>query len=303
MGLLSTQTRNHYRRYWMLYAMMIPGIIWLIIFRYIPMSGSIIAFKDYQIFRGVFASPWAGFKHFARLFQYRDFYLILRNTLLLGLYGVVFQFPVALVLALAINEVPRTFLKRGIQTVLYIPHFLSWVIIAGMFFQLLGLRGIVNLAIKGLGGEPVLFIQEEAFFRSIIILASIWREAGWGTIIYLAAIAGISPSLYEAAMVDGASKWQQIRHITLPTLLPTAMVLMLLRIGNFMNLGFDRVYNFLTPLTYSVGDIFDTFVFRMGITGGQFSFTTAIGIFQSLIGLVMIVTFNKLSKKMTGGLW
>ncbi len=303
MKIFSERTLNHYKRHWMLYAMLVPGIIWLILFRFIPISGSIIAFKDYQIFRGVFASPWVGFKHFERLFQYDAFYRVLKNTLLLALYNTIFFFPVPILLAIAINEVPNILIKRSIQTVLYIPHFLSWVIVAGLFMQILGQRGIVNLALTALGYKPILFVQKEAFFRPIVVLAGIWRDMGWGTIIYLAAISGINPALYEAAMVDGASRWQQIRHITFPTILPTALVLLLLRVGRFMNLGFDRVYNFLTPLTFSVGDIFDTFVFRVGVIGGQYSFTTAIGLFQSLVGLLMIIGFNKLSKKVTGGLW
>ena len=296
-------TGGHLRSYWMLYAMAVPGVVWLVLFRYIPMMGSIIAFQEYQIFRGFLQSPWVGLAHFQRLFASPDFYRVFRNTLILGFYNVFLTFPIPVALAVLINEVQRVTIKRGIQTVLYLPHFFSWVIIAGLTFNLLSLNGPVNSLVKLLGHSPVLFMQRESLFRFIVTAAGVYKEAGWGTIVFLAAIAGIDPQLYEAGMLDGANRAQRIVHITVPCILPTAVILLLLRIGNFMNLGFDRIYNFLTPITYSVGDIFDTYVFRVGITHGHYSFTTAIGLFQSAIGLVLIWGFNRLSRRVSGGLW
>jgi len=297
------KTRTHLRSYWMLYAMALPGVIWLLLFRYIPMLGSVIAFQDYQIFRGVRQSPWVGLLHFKRLFASPDFYRLFRNTLILGFYNVFLTFPIPIALAVLINEIQRTKVKRAIQTVLYLPHFFSWVIIAGLTFNLLSLSGPINEFFSLFGRNPILFMQRENLFRFIVTIAGIYKEAGWGTIVFLAAIAGIDPQLYEASMLDGANRIQRIIHITVPSILPTAIVLLLLRIGNFMNLGFDRIYNFLTPLTYSVGDIFDTYVFRVGIANGRYSFTTAVGLFQSAIGLVLIWGFNRISKKISGGLW
>lgn len=295
----STNVRKH----WMLYVMVIPGIIWFVMFRLIPDAGSVIAFQDYNIFKGMAGSEWVGLEHFRRLLNYPDFYRILSNTLIMGFLTVLFGWPIPIILALGINEVRVTRLKRGLQTMLYLPHFFSWVVIAGLFFQVLSLNGVVNTIITGLGGDRVLLVQKQWFFRPMIVLASLYRDSGYGTIVYLAAIASINPELYESAMIDGASKLQQIIRVTIPLILPTAFVLLLLRIGNFMQLGFDRIWNFLTPLTWSVGDVFDTYVYRVGITEGQYSITTAIGLFQSLVGFIMIYGFNRLTKKVSGGLW
>lgn len=290
--------------YWPLYVMAIPGVVFLIVFKFIPLAGSVIAFKDYSVFQGFLNSPWVGLKHFGTLLEHPDFARVFGNTLMLGFFKLVLVFPVPVLLALMINEIRKSALKKGIQTALYIPHFLSWVIVGGILFDFFSLSGLFNLIIGWLGHEPVLAMQESAYFRPIYVLASIWRDAGWGTVVYMAAVSAIDPQLYESAMIDGASKLRQIRHITFPLLLPTVLVLFLLEIGNFLDLGFDQVYNLLTPMTYNVGDILDTYVFRTGIQQAQYSFATAVGLFQSVIGFVMVYTFNKLSKKVSdGGLW
>ncbi len=293
------------RRHWPLYLMALPGIIFFIVFRYIPLAGTIIAFKDYSVFQGFFDSPWVGFKHFQTLFHYHDFQRVFFNTLILGFCRVFFFFPVPIVLAILINELIRPKFKKVIQTVFYIPHFFSWVIIAGLTFDVLSMNGIVNQALGFFGVAPIIFMQDEAYFRPIFIATSIWRDAGWGTIVYLAAIAGIDPQVYESAVIDGAGKLRQIVSITIPLLFPTILTLFLLSIGQFLELGFDHVYNLLTPMTYSVGDTIDTYVFRAGIQQAQYSYTTAVGVFQSVIGFAMVFTFNKISKKMSdgGGLW
>ncbi|WP_240416055.1 ABC transporter permease [Paenibacillus periandrae] len=289
---------------WPLYIMAIPGIIFLIVFKYIPLIGTVIAFKDYSVFKGILDSPWVGTRHFQTLIQHPDFIRIFGNTLMLGFLKILLVFPVPVLLALMINEIRKSALKKGIQTALYIPHFLSWVIISGIIFDFFSLSGLFNVVIGWFGYDPVLVMQEGGYFRLIYVITSIWRDAGWGTVVYMAAISAIDPQLYESAMIDGASKIKQLRHITFPLLLPTVMVLFLLEIGNFMELGFDHVYNLLTPMTYSVGDILDTYVFRTGIQQAQYSFATAVGLFQSVIGFILVYIFNKLSRKVSdGGIW
>lgn len=299
MGLL-----NNMRRYWPLYALALPGIAFLVIFKYVPLLGSVIALQDYSVFKGMQDSPWVWFKHFETLFQYPDFKRVLVNTLTLGALKTIVGFPIPVILALMINEVRHALVKKGIQTALYIPHFLSWVIVGGIVFDVFAISGLFNIVISWFGYDPVLVMQDSRFFRIVYIITGIWRDAGWGTIVYMAAISAIDPQLYESAMIDGASKWKQILHVTLPLLMPTILILFLLDIGNFMELGFDHVYNLLTPMTYSVGDILDTYVFRTGIQQAQYSFATAVGLFQSVIGFILVYTFNRMSKKISdGGLW
>ncbi|MDQ0972296.1 putative aldouronate transport system permease protein [Neobacillus niacini] len=291
------------KKYWMLYIMILPGVAFYIIFKYIPLFGSVIAFQDYQIFKGILNSPWVWFENFKFIFSYQDFYHVLRNTAIIAFYQLIFGFPAPIILALLFNEIRRMFFKRTVQTLFYLPHFLSWVVVGGIVFELLATGGIVN-SIRGIfGAEPILFIQEENYFRTIVVISGIWKGVGWGTIIYLAAITAINPSLYEAAVIDGANRWKQIRYITLPLLFPTILVLFLLNIGNFLELGFDQIFNLLTPMTYSVGDIIETYVYRAGVLQGQFSVTTAIGLFQSIVGFILLYIFNRLARKSEQGLW
>ena len=291
------------RKHRLLYLMVIPGIVWFVMFRAIPIGGILIAFQDFNIFRGFLASEWVGLKHFAYLFQYQDFYRVFFNSMLIAIQDIVFGFPAPILLALAMNEVRLLGHKRGLQTILYLPYFFSWVMIAALFFQLLSLNGIVNQIMVAFGGERTLLVQRSWFFRPMIIISGLYRNSGYGTIVYLAAIAGIDPQLYEAAMIDGANRFQRIVRITFPSILPTAMVLLLLRVGNLLNFGFDRIYNFLTPLTYGVGDVFDTYVYRVGLTEGQYSVTTAIGLFQAVVAFVLVWMVNQLMRKQGGGLW
>jgi putative aldouronate transport system permease protein len=301
-SLLSIYLEN-IKKYWMLYIMILPGIAYYIIFKYIPLFGSVIAFQDYQIFKGILGSPWVWFENFKFIFSYQDFYHVLRNTAMIAFYQLIFGFPAPIILALLFNEIRRMFFKRTVQTLFYLPHFLSWVVVGGIVFELLATGGIVN-SIRGIfGAEPILFIQEESYFRTIVVISGIWKGVGWGTIIYLAAITAINPSLYEAAVIDGANRWKQIRYITLPLLFPTILVLFLLNIGNFLELGFDQIFNLLTPMTYSVGDIIETYVYRAGVLQGQFSVTTAIGLFQSIVGFILLYIFNRIARKSEQGLW
>jgi len=283
--------------------MAIPGVLYFLVFKYIPLTGSVIAFQDYSVFKGFWASDWVGFKHFEKLWAYPGFHRIFWNTIILGGLRLILTFPIPILLALMLNELRIAYLKKSIQTALYIPHFFSWVIIAGITFDLLGYHGLFNQVRGWFGYEPILVMQMEDYFRPVYILTSIWKEAGFGTIIYLAAITGIDPSLYESATMDGASRFAQIRYVTVPLLLPTILTLFLLDIGSFLDLGFDQIYNLLTPMTYRVGDVIDTYVYRTGIQQAQYSFTTAVGLFQSVIGFVLVYVFNRSARRTEGGLW
>jgi putative aldouronate transport system permease protein len=291
------------RKHWMLYLMALPGVMYFIIFKYVPLGGSMIAFQNYQIMKGIFSSPWVGFDNFTFLFSYQDFYNVLRNTAVIAFYKLAFGFPAPIILAILFNEVRHMMAKRVMQSLFYLPHFLSWVVVGGIVFELLSNKGMVNMFRGWMGLDSILFMQQERFFRPIVVLSGIWKEVGWGTIIYLAAITGINPNLYEAAVMDGANRWKQTMHITLPTMFPTILTLFLLNIGNFLELGFDQVYNLLTPMTYAVGDIIETYVYRAGVLQGQYSLTTAIGLFQSVIGFALLWIFNRLARKTEQGLW
>ncbi|MCC3374541.1 sugar ABC transporter permease [Cohnella sp. REN36] len=304
-ALYTFATRGHrwrfVRKYWPLYVLSIPGILYFLIFRYIPLFGSAIAFQDYNVFKGIKGSEWVGLDNFKRMFQYAEFLPILRNTILIGLYDLVFAFPVPILLALLLNEVRAMLYKRIVQTVVYMPHFLSWVIVGGIVVGVLSpSTGIVNHLLSLFGIEPIYFLGENGFIRTILVGSGIWKDSGWGTIIYLAAIASIHPDLYEAAQMDGASRWRQIRSITIPCIMPTIVILFLLQIGNFLDFGFERVFVFLNPLNSDNGEIIDTYVYRAGLVDRQYSYTTAIGLFKSVVGLLLIVIGNKLSRRVSG---
>ncbi|WP_246067576.1 ABC transporter permease [Paenibacillus koleovorans] len=293
--------RNYYVKHWAIYSMIVPGLLYFIIFKYIPLGGSVIAFQDYNLFNGILHSKFVGFKHFENLFTYPEFFRVLKNTLIISVYQLVLGFPAPILLAILLNEVRKVMFKRILQTVLYLPHFLSWVIVGGLFISFLSpSTGLVNEAIKAMGFKPIFFMQEPSYFRSIIVGSSIWKEVGWSTIIYLAALAGINPELYEAAEVDGAGRFRQVVSITIPSLLPTIMVLLLLRIGNMLDTGFEQIYMFLNPLNAEKGEVFDTYIYRIGLLGAQYSYSTAIGIFKSVVGFVLLIGANAISKKTTG---
>nr|WP_142255419.1 ABC transporter permease subunit [Bacillus sinesaloumensis] len=284
-----------------LYLLSLPGILFFLVFKYVPLLGIVIAFKDYNLFKGVTDSPWAGLKHFQRMFEHYEFVDILTNTLLIAFYDMIFAFPAPIILALLLNELRKVIFKRTLQTVIYMPHFLSWAVIAGIMIEILSPSGgLINRIIEMLGFESRYWLGEESYIRSILVGSGIWRDAGYGTIIYLAALAGINPSLYEAAEMDGANRWKQTLYITLPALLPTITILFLLQIGNFLDFGFERVYVFLNPLNSANADILDTYIYRVGLVEMQYSYTTAVGVFKSVVGLILIVVANQLSKKATG---
>lgn len=297
--------KNVLIKYWDLYLLMVPGILFFIIYKYVPMWGIIIAFQDYSVFAGIRGSEWVGLKHFERMFQAEEFYRIFSNTLLISLYKLFWGFPAPIIVALMLNELRHMMYKRTIQTIIYLPHFLSWVIVGGIMMNLLSpSTGIINTFIQFLGFEPIYFIADDSWFRTVLVTSDLWKSVGWGTILYLAALAGINPQLYEAARVDGANKWQQTWHITLPSLLPTIVILFILQMGNILEVGFEQVFILLNPLVYNVGDVFETYVYRVGVTQGQFSYTTAVGLFKSVIALIMVVMANRIAKKLgQNGLW
>ncbi|MFK7692531.1 ABC transporter permease [Paenibacillus sp. HJGM_3] len=278
----------------------LPGLIALFLFKYVPLAGNVIAFKNYNLFQGIWQSDWVGLDHFRRMFAFEDFSKIFWNSVRLGFYSILFGFPAPLVLALLLNEMRVAWFKRSVQTLLYLPHFLSWVIVGGIFFNLLDVKGFANKLLGSWGVAPIDFIGNPDTFLGTIITIGIWKEVGWGMIIYLAALAGVNPNLYEAAMVDGASRWRQMWHISLPSIMPAIVVLLLLRIGNLLDANIEQMLIFLNPLVRDVGEVFDTYIYRVGLLGSQFSYTTAIGIFKSVIGLLLIVGVNTLSKRTTG---
>ncbi|MBD2843833.1 sugar ABC transporter permease [Paenibacillus sp. IB182496] len=284
----------------MLWLIALPGVLYFLVFKYVPLLGNVIAFQDYSIFIGIWDSPWAGWKHFVFMFEYEEFMNILRNTLVLSFYTLFFGFPAPLLLALLLNELRQMLFKRTVQTLLYLPHFLSWIIVGGIFINLLAVDGLANRAVEALGGQPVEFVSDSRFFRSVVVLTSMWKEVGWGMIIYLAAIAGINPNLYEAAVMDGAGRWRQMVSITIPSIAPAIVTLLLLRIGNMLDTNVEQILVFLNPLVRDIGEVIDTYVYRVGLLNAQYSFTTAIGLFKSVIGLVLIVGLNHLSKRTTG---
>ncbi|WP_240662221.1 ABC transporter permease [Paenibacillus xylanexedens] len=301
MGIRLGDTGRYLWRYRILYLLSVPGILYFFLFKYVPLFGSVIAFQNYNIFKGITGSDWVGLEHFQKMFSHYDFLRILNNTLLLGLYDLVIAFPVPILLAILLNEVRMIVFKRLLQTIVYMPHFLSWVVISGIFMGIFSMdAGVVNKALGFLGMQPIYFLGEDSYIRSILIGSGIWRDSGYGTIIFLAAIAGINPDLYEAAEVDGAGRLKQIWSITLPSLLPTIMILLLLHIGKFLDLGFERVFVFLNPLNLESGEILDTYIYKAGLLSQQYSYTTAIGLFKSVVGLMLVLLGNFFSKKTTG---
>lgn len=292
---------TYVRKNWQIYTMIAPGILFFFLFKYVPLAGSIIAFQDYNVFGGFFGSPFVGLKHFNNLFTYPEFYRVMSNTLLISFYQLAFGFPAPILLALLLNEVGKIAYKRTVQTIVYMPHFLSWVIVGGLVINFLSpSSGVLNKVLQAFGMESIFFMQEPQYFRSIVVTSGIWKEVGWGTIIYLAALTGINPELYEAAEVDGAGRFRQVFSITIPCLMPTIVILLLLRIGHILDLGFEQVYILLNPLVVETGEILDTYIYRIGLLGAQYSYTTAIGIFKSAVGLILVMGANYLSRKSTG---
>ncbi|WP_028549969.1 ABC transporter permease [Paenibacillus sp. UNC451MF] len=282
-----------------LYIMLLPAIAYYSVFHYYPMYGALIAFKQFSITKGIMGSPWVGLKHFEYLFGLDKFWQVFWNTIIISLYRLVFGFPLPLIMAVLLNEAGRLVFKKTVQTIVYLPHFISWVIMGGLLISLLSTdSGVVNNVIRSLGGEPVGFLTDENYFRSTLVWSMIWKEFGWNTIIYMAALAGVNPQLYEAAVMDGANRWRRIWHITLPSIRSTIIILLILRIGGLMEAGFEQIFVLYHPGVYNSADIIDTYVYRIGLTEGRFSIAAALGLFKSAINFVLLVTANRLSRMM-----
>ncbi len=293
---------KHVAKHYWLYLMLIPGLAFFAIFHYWPMYGIVIAFKKFALFRGIAASPWVGFQHFQELFSSDAFGKLLQNSVLISLYKLFWGFPAPILLALLLNEVKRAPFKRTVQTIIYLPHFVSWVVIAGLLTQLLSPNGgVVNLLIKQFGGEPIYFLAKPQYFRTIIVASDIWKSAGWGTIIYLAALTNIDPTLYEAAVIDGANRLRQTWHVTMPGIKSTIVVMLLLRTSTILGNNFDQMFVMLNNLVMDVGDVFETYVYRVAIRDSRFDFATAVGLFQSVVGMVMLLTCNAISRRLGEG--
>lgn len=288
-----------------LYLMLLPCVIYLIIFSYAPMYGIVLAFKDFNMLKGIINSPWVGFKHFEALFADSYFQTVTWNTLKISLMRLLFGFPVPIILALLLNEVRINKFKRTIQTIIYLPHFISWIIIAGILKVFLTTDGgIVNQVIMLFGFEPVPFLTSNTYFIPMLIVSDILKEAGWGTIIYLAALAGVDPEQYEAAMIDGANRWKRLIYITLPGISVAISIMLILSLSGILNAGFDQIFNLYSPLVYETADIIDTYVFRIGLLSGKYSLATALGLFKSIIALILILITNKMAKALGGsGIW
>lgn len=284
------------RKYWQLYLMFLPPLIFFLIFKYLPMYGIQIAFKDYNIFLPLSECEWVGFDLFKEAFRMKDFSLALRNTFFLNFLDLIFAFPAPILLALMLNELQQARLKKVAQTILYLPHFFSWVIISGMCFQIFATKGIVNNLLAGLGMERVDFLSNNVSWVILYVAVGIWQNVGWGTIVYLAALTGINPELYEAATVDGAGLFKRIWHVTLPGIKPTVVILLIMKLGDIIEIGFDRPFMMGNVMVSDVSDVLSTFVYRIGIQSGQFGIATAIGLFQSVVGLIFLLIANYISK-------
>lgn len=293
---------TYMKRYWQLYVMLLLPMTYLFIFKYLPMEYVQIAFKDYNITKSVWEMPWTsnhGMKYFAQAFSNRDFLYAVRNTLRLNILDLIVGFPVPIIFAIILNELRAPRFKKCVQTIAYMPHFLSWVIISSLALQLFApSSGLINMVIQNLGGDPVPFLNESNHWMFTYLFIGVWQSFGWNSIVYLAAITGISPELYEAASVDGASRWRKIWHITLPGLKPTIVVLLIMNLGNILGSNFDRPFAMQNNMVMDVANVISTFVYTHGIKGLKFSLTTAVGLFQSVVGVIFLLLANWISRKL-----
>ncbi|MGO4540032.1 ABC transporter permease [Paenibacillus sp. 2TAB19] len=288
-----------------LYLLLILPIAYFVLFKYVPMYGAAIAFQDYSIFKGVTGSAWVGFENFQQLFGMSQFYQVVRNTLLLNLLDLLFSFPAPILLAILLHELRVVWFKKAAQTILYLPHFISWIIIGGLVYQMFATNGgLVNNLLAAIGFDPIPFLTDKNNWLLVYLGTGIWQSAGWGTIIYLAALTGINKDLYEAAEVDGAGRLKKIWHITLPGIRSTIVVMLIMQLGHIMTIGFERPFVMSNPLVMDYAEVISTFVYKVGLQSAQFSLATAMGLFQALVGLVFVVGANTIAKRSgEQGLW
>lgn len=289
---------DYLKQDYIFYLLLLVPMLYYLIFHYVPMYGAIIAFKDYNIFKGAFKSEWVGLAVFKEIFQMKEFYQVLKNTIMLNFLDLLLSFPAPIILALVLNEVRKGRFKKSVQTLAYLPHFISWVIIAGMVYQIFSTKnGYINTVLQFIGFNPVPFLTDKVWWLFVYLISGIWASVGWGAIIYLAALSGIDKELYDAAEVDGCGRLKKIWHITLPGIKPTIVILLILNIGNMIRIGFERPFLLGNVLVQDYSDVLSTFVYRVGLGMGRYSLATAVGLFQSVIGFLMVISANTISKK------
>lgn len=292
-------------RYRYMLMLMLPGIVYFVVFHYVPIYGAVLAFKDYDVHQGIMFSPWVGLKHFRRLFEQHDVARVFWNTVEISALRIVFGFPMPIILALLLNEIFNAKFKRAVQTISYLPHFLSWVVVAGLITEVLSPgRGVYGYLMRLIGAEPAVLLTSRTWFVPILIVSGIWKEVGWGTIIYLATMSSINPEMYEAAVVDGASRWRRAISITLPGILPVISILLILSMTQILSAGFDQIFNLYNPLVYEVADIIDTYIYRIGLQRFDYEFSTAVALTKNVIALVLVLAVNGIVRRFTSyGLW
>lgn len=292
------ETLNYIKHNRYFYLLLLPGLVYYIIFHYVPMYGIVIAFKDFNFKKGILGSDWIGLENFRYLFQLDEFWNVFKNSLILSMLRLFASFPASIILALMINEIRHKGYKRVTQTLVYLPHFISWVVLGGIMVNFLSPTwGVINQVLKLFGHEAVFFMGKPSYFRPIIVISSIWKEAGWGTILYLAAMSGINTELYEAATVDGATRFQRMRYVTLPGIRTTIVLSFILKTGSLMSNGFEQIYILQNSQNISVSEVFETYVYKMGLGNGRYSFSTAVGLFTTFISLIAMLVTNFISKK------
>ena len=292
--------KKDFKRHKMLYLLSLPTLIFLIIFHYIPIYGIQLAFKDFFAMRGIWGSPWIGFENFERFFRSYYFWDLMKNTLGINIYELLVSFPAPIFLAILLNEVTKSKFKKSVQMVTYAPHFISTVVLVGIISIFMSQEtGLINVLIKSLGFEPIPFLTSARWFKTIFVFSGIWQSVGWGSIIYMATLTGIDPQTVEAAIVDGATKLQRIWHISIPGIMPTATILLILKVGRIMGVGFEKVFLLQNPLNQSSSDVISTFVYRVGLVGADYSFAVSVGLFNSVINCIMLVTVNAISRRVS----
>jgi putative aldouronate transport system permease protein len=305
-GLLSVRRMwKGIKRHWQLYLLIIAPMAYILIFKYIPMYGAQIAFRDYSVIKGFSGSQFVGLKHFQSFFQSPNFWLLIKNTLGISLYSLAVGFPAPIILALALNEIKNAKFKKTVQMVTFAPYFISTVVMVSMIIIFLSPRlGFVDYIVRGLGFESINFMGSPDYFKSIYVFSNVWQGIGYGAVIYLAALAGINPELYEAAKVDGASRFQKMLNVDLPGIAPAAIVLLILNVGQIMNVGFEKIYLMQNPLNVSTSEVISTYVYKMGLLGANFSFSSAVDLFNSVINLILLITVNSIAKRISeSSLW
>ena len=299
------QTAKNYKKHFWLLVMLLPAVAYYIVFKYIPMYGATLAFKNFQILKGIMGSPWVGLQHFERLFSMGSFFTVVRNTFVISFYKLLFGFPAPIIFAILLSELKHLRFKKTVQTISYLPHFLSWVVLASIFIQFFSPSiGPFNYILRFLGFSDIYVLTSPKFFRSLLVVTSVWKSFGWGSIIYLASLGGIDSELYEAAHIDGANRFQRIIHVTIPGLTPVITIMLILTVGQLLNDDFDQILNMYNPAVYSVADVISTYVYRVGLLQVNYSLATAVGLFKNVLAFTLILITNSITKRVNDyGLW